>query len=177
VRGLRTYAERGRRAEHVSATRRWRRLLACLAVDGVRVALAGATTANQTFADARRVGPRLITIDATLLNWSSTPNGEYRILHKGTSDGVCLPGSPRLRHEEPRRDSSRRTEFEEMTIVTLTVEAARQRLRPDNTARKGHADETERQRWMLSRLGRTTTQITPGVRGSNGNRKCGPARC
>jgi hypothetical protein len=34
----------------------------------VRVALAGATTDNQKFADARRVGPRLITIDATLLD-------------------------------------------------------------------------------------------------------------
>jgi hypothetical protein len=28
-------------------------------------------------------------------------------------------------------------------VATLTVEAARQRLSPDNTARKGHADETE----------------------------------
>lgn len=203
---------RATRRTRVSATRRWRRrrLLAYLAVDGVRVALAGATTDNQKFADARRVGPRLITIDATLPDWSSTPNGEYRILHRGTSDGVCQPGSPRLPHEEPRWESSRRTEFEEMTtyqanrrevvfdindpacsaaferclgrtvahsfrdVATLTVEAARQRLSSDNTARKGHADETERQRWMLSRLGRTTTQITPGVRRSNGNLKYGP---
>jgi hypothetical protein len=60
-------------------------------------------TDSEKIADALRVRPRFITHDATLLDRPSTPNGESRILHTGTHDWVCLPGSPRLPHDEPRR--------------------------------------------------------------------------
>ena len=58
-------------------------------------------TDSEKIVDARRVGPRFIPNDATLLDRPSTPNGESRILLTGTH--VCLPGSPRLPHDEPRR--------------------------------------------------------------------------
>jgi hypothetical protein len=63
----------------------------------------GPMTDSEKIAEVLRAGPRFIANDATLLDWPSTPNGEYRILHKGTNDRVCLPGSPRLPHDEPRR--------------------------------------------------------------------------
>ncbi len=52
-------------------------------------------------ADALRAGPTFITKDATILDWPSTPDGEYRVLRKGTSEWTCLPGVPGLPHDEP----------------------------------------------------------------------------
>jgi hypothetical protein len=35
------------------------------------------------FADSLRAGPVFVTKNATLLDWPSTPGGEYRVLRKG----------------------------------------------------------------------------------------------
>lgn len=58
------------------------------------------TDAEKT-ADALRAGPTFITKDATILDWPETPNGEYRVLRKGTSEWSCLPGVPGYPHDEP----------------------------------------------------------------------------
>src|SRR5712692_7314409 len=50
---------------------------------------------------ALRAGPTFITKDATILDWPSTRDGEYRVLRKGTSEWTCLPGVPGLAHDEP----------------------------------------------------------------------------
>jgi hypothetical protein len=55
----------------------------------------GAMTDSEKIADALRGGPRFITNDATLLDWPSSPIAEYRILHKGTNNWVCLPRQPK----------------------------------------------------------------------------------
>jgi len=52
-------------------------------------------------ADALRAGPTFITKDATIRDWPSTPDGEYRVLRKGTGDWTCLPGVPANPHDEP----------------------------------------------------------------------------
>ena len=52
-------------------------------------------------ADAVRAGPTFITKDATILDWPSTPDGEYRVLRNGTGEWTCLPGVPGLPHDEP----------------------------------------------------------------------------
>jgi hypothetical protein len=52
-------------------------------------------------ADALRAGPTFITKDATILDWPSTPDGEYRVLRKGTGEWTCLPGAPGYPHDEP----------------------------------------------------------------------------
>jgi hypothetical protein len=52
-------------------------------------------------ADALRAGPTFITKDATLLDWPSSPKGEYRVLRKGTSEWTCLPAIPGYPHDEP----------------------------------------------------------------------------
>src|SRR5215467_15946621 len=51
--------------------------------------------------DALRAGTPFITKDATLLDWPATPNGDYRVLRKGTGEWTCLPGVPGYPHDEP----------------------------------------------------------------------------
>jgi hypothetical protein len=56
---------------------------------------------QEKIADALRAGPNFITKDATILDWPSTPGGEYRVLRKGTNEWTCLPGIPGYPHDEP----------------------------------------------------------------------------
>jgi hypothetical protein len=58
-------------------------------------------TDAERIADALTAGPTFITKDATLLDWPSSPNGEYRVLRKGTNEWTCLPGIPGYPHDEP----------------------------------------------------------------------------
>lgn len=79
----------------------------------VTLILAGAVSYAQTatdrlpvtdaekMADALRAGPTFITKDATLLDWPTTPNSEYRVLRKGTNEWSCLPAVPGYPHDEP----------------------------------------------------------------------------
>jgi hypothetical protein len=59
------------------------------------------TTDAEKIADAMRAGPPFITKNATLLDWPTTTNGEYRVLRKGTSEWSCLPAFPGYPHDEP----------------------------------------------------------------------------
>jgi hypothetical protein len=58
-------------------------------------------TDAEKVADALRAGPTFITKDAAILDWPSTPDGDYRVLRKGTSEWTCLPGAPGYPHDEP----------------------------------------------------------------------------
>jgi len=58
-------------------------------------------TDAEKVADALRAAPAFITKDATLLDWPTTPGGEYRVLRKGSSQWTCLPGLPGSPHDEP----------------------------------------------------------------------------
>jgi hypothetical protein len=59
------------------------------------------TTDSEKIADALRAGPAFITKNATILDWPSSPKGEYRVLRQGTSEWTCLPGVPGWPHDEP----------------------------------------------------------------------------
>jgi hypothetical protein len=59
------------------------------------------TTDPQKIADALRAGPTFIAKDATILDWPATPDGQYRVLRKGTNEWTCLPGVPGYSHDEP----------------------------------------------------------------------------
>jgi hypothetical protein len=59
------------------------------------------TTDAEKIADALRAGPAFITKDATLLDWPPSPDGQYRVLRKGTNEWTCLPGIPGYPHDEP----------------------------------------------------------------------------
>ena len=58
-------------------------------------------TDAEKIADALRAGPAFVTKGATLLDWPSTPGGEYRVLRKGSNQWTCLPGNPGSPHDEP----------------------------------------------------------------------------
>jgi hypothetical protein len=51
--------------------------------------------------DALRAGPAFITKNATILDWPQQRGGEYRVLRKGTTEWICLPGVPGYSHDEP----------------------------------------------------------------------------
>lgn len=80
-------------------------VLLCLCIASLAVAqtnMAGhSKTDAEKIADALRAGPKFITNGATVLDWPSSPDGEYRILRKGTNEWACLPGVPGYTHDEP----------------------------------------------------------------------------
>ena len=55
----------------------------------------------EKIASAMRAGPKFVTQNATVLDWPSSPGGEFRVLRAGMSGWTCLPGRPGAAHEEP----------------------------------------------------------------------------
>lgn len=56
-------------------------------------------TDAEKIASALQAGPAFITRDATVLYWPSTPEGEYRMLRKGSSEWTCLPAIAGYPHD------------------------------------------------------------------------------
>jgi hypothetical protein len=77
-------------------------------------------TDAEKIADALRAGPVFITKDATLLDWPSTPGGEYRVLRKGSSQWTCLPDMSELINEEIHT-TVRATRCGRVTLHTYTA--------------------------------------------------------
>ena len=48
---------------------------------------------------ALQAGPKFVTGNATVLDWPSSPGGEFRVLRAGTNQWTCLPGRPEGAHE------------------------------------------------------------------------------
>ncbi len=55
----------------------------------------------EKIASAMQAGPKFVTQSATVLDWPSSPGGEFRVLRAGTNGWTCLPGRPGVAHEEP----------------------------------------------------------------------------
>ncbi len=55
----------------------------------------------EKIASAMRAGPKFVTQNATVLDWPSSPGGEFRGLRAGTNGWTCLPGRPEAAHDEP----------------------------------------------------------------------------
>jgi hypothetical protein len=55
----------------------------------------------EKIASAMQAGPKFVTQDGNLLDWPSSPGGEFRVLRAGTNGWTCLPGRPGAAHEEP----------------------------------------------------------------------------
>ena len=55
----------------------------------------------EKIASALQAGPRFVTQNATVLDWPTSPGGEYRVLRAGTNGWTCLPGFPHAAHDEP----------------------------------------------------------------------------
>jgi hypothetical protein len=55
----------------------------------------------EKIASATQAGPKFVTQNATVLDWPSSPGGEFRVLRAGTSGWTCLPGLPGSAQDEP----------------------------------------------------------------------------
>ena len=55
----------------------------------------------EKIASAMQAGPKFVTLNATVLDWPSSPGSEFRVLRTGTSAWTCLPGIPQGTHDEP----------------------------------------------------------------------------
>jgi hypothetical protein len=56
---------------------------------------------GEKMVSAMQAGPKFVTQNATVLDWPSSPGGEFRVLRAGTNGWTCLPGRPNAAHEEP----------------------------------------------------------------------------
>jgi hypothetical protein len=50
---------------------------------------------------ALQAGPKFVTKNATVLDYPTSPGGEYRVLRAGKNGWTCLPGAPGAAHDEP----------------------------------------------------------------------------
>ncbi len=55
----------------------------------------------EKIASAMRAGPKFVTQNATVLDWPTSPGGEFRVLRAGATAWTCLPGIPQGTHDEP----------------------------------------------------------------------------
>ena len=55
----------------------------------------------EKIASAVQAGPKFVTQNATVLDYPTSPGGEYRVLRAGTNGWTCLPGFPQGPHDEP----------------------------------------------------------------------------
>src|ERR1700676_1969334 len=55
----------------------------------------------EKIASAIQAGPKFVTQNATVLDWPSSPGGEFRVLRAGANGWTCLPGFPGAAHDEP----------------------------------------------------------------------------
>jgi hypothetical protein len=55
----------------------------------------------EKIASALQPGPKFVTRDATVLDYPTSPSGEFRVLRAGTNGWTCLPGFLGTTHDEP----------------------------------------------------------------------------
>jgi hypothetical protein len=55
----------------------------------------------EKIASAMQAGPKFVTQNATVVDWPSSPGGEFRVLRAGPNGWTCLPGLPGSAHDEP----------------------------------------------------------------------------
>jgi len=56
---------------------------------------------TEKIASALRAGPKFVTGNATVLDYPTSPGGEFRVLRAGSDGWTCLPGAPGAAHDEP----------------------------------------------------------------------------
>jgi hypothetical protein len=56
---------------------------------------------EEKIASALQGGPKFVTQNATVLDYPTSPGGEFRVLRAGKNGWTCLPGPPAGAHDEP----------------------------------------------------------------------------
>jgi hypothetical protein len=81
--------------------------LASLVLISAAVAYGQMAASQKSKSDAEKIasalqsGPKFVTQNATVLDWPTSPGGEYRVLRAGTNGWSCLPGIAGATHDEP----------------------------------------------------------------------------
>jgi hypothetical protein len=82
----------------------WRKLLTTVLLTAVTAFPQSSdrlpVTDAEKISSAMQAGPKFVTQNATVLDWPSSPGGEFRVLRAGTNGWTCLPGRPGAAHEE-----------------------------------------------------------------------------
>jgi hypothetical protein len=71
------------------------------------LAIGAAAQTNTVPSDAEKIasalgaGPKFVTANASVLDYPTSPGGEFRVLRAGTNGWTCLPGLPGGAHDEP----------------------------------------------------------------------------
>ena len=55
----------------------------------------------EKIASAVQAGPKFVTHNATVIDYPTSPGGEFRVLRSGTNNWTCLPGNADGPHDEP----------------------------------------------------------------------------
>jgi hypothetical protein len=55
----------------------------------------------EKIASAQQAGPQFVTRNATVLDYPTSPSGEFRVLRAGSNEWTCIPGFPGAAHAEP----------------------------------------------------------------------------
>jgi hypothetical protein len=75
-------------------------LITTVAAYGQMPASPGSNSDAEKIASAMQAGPKFVTQNAAVLDWPSSPGGEFRVLRAGTSGWTCLPGIAQGIHDE-----------------------------------------------------------------------------
>jgi hypothetical protein len=54
----------------------------------------------EKIASALQAGPKFVTLNAAVLDWPTSPSGEFRVLRTGANGWTCLPDFPEGTHDE-----------------------------------------------------------------------------
>jgi hypothetical protein len=76
-------------------------LITAIATYGQMPASHKSRSAAEKIASALQAGPKFVTQNATVLDWPTSPNSEFKVLRTGTNGWTCLPGFPGANHDEP----------------------------------------------------------------------------
>jgi hypothetical protein len=103
---VRTRTQASKREEkHMIRTNVWMNLITSVLLTAVTAFPQSSdrlpVTDAEKIASAMQAGPKFVTQNATVLDWPSSPGGEFRVLRAGTNGWTCLPGRPGAAHEEP----------------------------------------------------------------------------
>jgi hypothetical protein len=55
----------------------------------------------EKIASAKQAGPKFVNQNATVIDYPTSPGGEFRVLRAGTNGWTCLPGYAGAAHDEP----------------------------------------------------------------------------
>ena len=100
-------------------------------------------------ASVMQAGPKFVTQNATVLDWPSSPGGEFRVLQAGTIAWTCLPGIPQGTLDEPGCFDQVFLQFMKDSIAGRTPNVQSVGISYMYTAASGC--QTNRMRWEAAR--------------------------